>query len=399
MHPKLLTLPGGLTVTTYGFFLMIGFLSAVWFAMRRARRVKVDPDRVLDLSFFALIFGVSGARAMYVIHYWRNSFADQPNQLLAIVDIRNGGLEFLGGLLGASAAILTYLLVTRQSIRLYLDILAPGAMWGLAFGRLGCFFNGCCFGGLCGIAATPADAAKPLWAVQFPFGGLAHMRQWEERQVAVPAELIETNGLGASLLPAAALSDPYEKRKQTLSAYDEAVRAVALARKNGTPEEERKPLEAALVSADHLLTKNHLKGLRRALRYPSQIEPKRTIALSELETMAKASRSQPVYPTQLFSSAHGFILSLFLSCVFYVRKRHGVVIGLLFLMYPLARIPLEIIRADNPHDVGGLTISQSLSLAMSVGALVYLVVLFKAMPERSPAVANMKPVVEETAGE
>ncbi|MFQ5463326.1 MAG: prolipoprotein diacylglyceryl transferase [Phycisphaerae bacterium] len=395
MHPKLLTLPGGLTVTTYGFFLMIGFLSAVWFAMRRARRVKVDPDRVLDLSFFALIFGVGGARLMYVIHYWRSSFADQPNQLLAIVDIRNGGLEFLGGLLGASAAILTYLLITRQSIRLYLDILAPGAMWGLAFGRLGCFFNGCCFGGLCSMAAAPVDAAAPVWAVRFPFGGLAHMRQWEEREVAVPAELIVTHGLGASLLPSAALSDPYEKRKRILTAYDNAVRAVALARKNEAPAEELKRAEAALAAADRLLTDNHLKDLRRALRYPSRKEPKRTIALSELEALASASRSKPVYATQLFSSMHGFILSLFLSCVFYIRKRHGVVIGLLFLMYPLARIPLEIIRADNPHDVGGLTISQSLSLAMSVGALVYLVILFKALPERSPVIATMKPVVEQ----
>ena len=144
MHPELFTLPGGITIKTYGFFLMVGFLSAVWLAMRRAQRVKADSDRILDLSFLALIFGVGGARFMYVVHYWRTDFADAPNRLWAIVDIRLGGLEFLGGIIGAMAAIVIYLLLRRQSIRLHLDIMAPGAMWGLAFGRLGCFFNGCC---------------------------------------------------------------------------------------------------------------------------------------------------------------------------------------------------------------------------------------------------------------
>ena len=54
MHPALFSLPGGFTIKTYGFCLMIGFLSAVWLAMRRAARVKADPDRVLDISFFCL---------------------------------------------------------------------------------------------------------------------------------------------------------------------------------------------------------------------------------------------------------------------------------------------------------------------------------------------------------
>ena len=86
MHPELFTLPGGLSIKTYGFCLMVGFLTAVWLAMRRAQRVKVNPDTVLDMSFLALVFGVGGARAFYVVHYWPE-FAGRNNTLLAMLDI------------------------------------------------------------------------------------------------------------------------------------------------------------------------------------------------------------------------------------------------------------------------------------------------------------------------
>ena len=71
MHPDLFTLPIiGVSIKTYGFFLMVGFLSAVWLSMRRAQRVKANPDTVLDLSILCLLFGVGGARLFYVVHYW-----------------------------------------------------------------------------------------------------------------------------------------------------------------------------------------------------------------------------------------------------------------------------------------------------------------------------------------
>ena len=154
MHPNFLTLPGGLTIGMYGLFMMLGFLSAVWMAMRRAEHVKANADRVLDMSFFALVFGVLGARVFFVIHYWQPQFATASNRLLAIINIREGGLEFLGGFLGAIIAVCIYAAWTKTSLRLYLDILAPSLAWGLAVGRIGCFLNGCCFGGLCVVPGT-----------------------------------------------------------------------------------------------------------------------------------------------------------------------------------------------------------------------------------------------------
>ncbi len=390
MYPELFTLPiFGITVKTYGFCLMVGFLSAVWLAMRRGARVKVDPDRVLDLSFLALVFGVGGARLFYVIHYWKTDFAEAPNALLAIIDIRQGGLEFLGGFLGAIAAIIIYLTLKKQSIRLYLDILAPSLMWGLAIGRIGCFFNGCCFGGLC---VTPGHQAKYAWAVQFPYGSPAQMRQWEDRQVTIPAELINTAALQPYPLQASTLNLSVETREGPQRRVEELETALAKAKENAPGSPEVRALESKLQAAEAVLTKvrtkHRLADLDRAQKFPSRRNPERKTSVSELQQLAAQCRSLPVHPAQLYAAINAFLLSGLLTAVFYRRKRHGVVIGLVIVLYSITRVLLELIRTDNPHDVAGLTISQFVSVAMFVCGVVYLIVLYKMLPERSPRAAT-----------
>ena len=394
MHPELFTLPIlGMSIKTYGFFLMLGFLSAVWLAMKRAARVKADPDRVIDVSFFALLFGVGGARLFYVVHYWETDFALASNKLLAIIDIRQGGLEFLGGLLGAMAAILIYLIVKKQSVRLYLDIIAPSAMWGLAFGRIGCFFNGCCFGGLC-VASANNEPALP-WAVRFPFGSPAHMRQWEERQVTIPAELLNTAGMMAYPLPATTLHLSVEKRERPQREVERVQAALAKAKTANADGAEVQELESQLKSKKAALAaatrKHHLADLEWAQHYPSRRHPERKTSVSELEQLAAQCQSLPIHPTQLYASVNAFLLYGLLAYVFYLRKRHGVVIGLLLLLYPISRVLLEMIRVDNPHDVAGLTISQFISVVMAIFAVAYLIILYKVMPQRSPYADAAKP--------
>lgn len=361
MHPEFFTLPIlDIEVKMYGFCLMVGFLSAVWLAMRRAQRVKADPDIVLDMSFLALLFGVGGARVFYVVHYWQSQFANVSNPLLAVIDIRGGGLEFLGGIVGALIAISIYAVRKKVSMRLYLDILAPSVMWGLAFGRIGCFMNGCCFGGPCVVPST-GERLYP-WAVEFPFGSGAHLQQWEDRQVTVPAELITTKRewLQPSLIPASQLSMSVERRERPRRRFEELGKAYREAKAEGVNAEELAKLKAA-AEAEWKKAKAHeskIAALRLAEQYPSRIEPNRPTSVSELEGIAAEYQSVAVHPTQLYSSIHAFLLSGVLSTLFYLRKRHGMVIGALFVLYPIPRVLLELIRVDNPHDVGGLTVSQ-----------------------------------------
>ncbi|HNQ24116.1 MAG TPA: prolipoprotein diacylglyceryl transferase [Phycisphaerae bacterium] len=403
MYPELpFSLPFGITIKTYGLCVMVGFLTATWFTMRRAQRVKCDPDLVLNLCFLALIFGMIGARVFFVIHYWESQFAHVPNRLLAIVDIREGGLEFLGAVLGGVPALLVYLRLKRASMRVYLDLFAPSLMWGLALGRIGCFFNGCCYGGPC-VQTDASGASVPAlpWAISFPYGSAAQLRHWEDRLVTIPAELLVTadghSGASRSFpVPAEALSMSVERREGPLRAAAKAQEALQAAVAAGAPEEEVRKLqqeaEVAERQRDVHLRKHNLDLLALAQTYPSRANPERIISVSELEDLAAGCASLPVHPTQLYASVNAFLLCFLLTALFYVRKRHGVVFGAMLVLYPVARFILEIIRTDNPRDVLGLTVSQFICVLLFLIGVAYLVVLYRFLPQRSPyAVAYVPP--------
>ncbi|MDY6913967.1 MAG: prolipoprotein diacylglyceryl transferase [Planctomycetota bacterium] len=143
---KLLGLSFPLRVYGYGLMLVLGFLSGIYLARRRARRVGEDPDVLTHCGLLALIGGIVGARAAFVIEQ-REFYADaSPAE---IFNVTSGGLIYYGGLLLATAAVLAYLWLKRLPARRHLDILAVSIMVGLAFGRAGCTLNGCCFGGRC----------------------------------------------------------------------------------------------------------------------------------------------------------------------------------------------------------------------------------------------------------
>ncbi len=396
MHPELFTLPIlGISIKTYGFCMMVGFLSAVWLGMKRAERVKADPDVLLDMSLLCLLFGVGGARLFYVAHYWSSQFADVPNKLFAIVDITKGGLEFLGGFLGAAVAIAIYSARKKISLRLYMDLLAPITMWGLAFGRLGCFFNGCCFGGACALPASASESGleqqpQYAWAVEFPFASPAFWRQWEERELTVPAELIvaleESLRLQPWLVSGSVLSASEKKRKQVNRNFLDARRPYDRARADGASDEELAGLKVTMEAAEKRKKTRDLELLELLLaqRFPSRVAPQRHSSVTELQELAGSLWSRPVHPAQLYSAVHALLLSLVLTALFYIRKRHGVVVAALLILYPIPRILLEMIRADNPHDVGGLTISQSVSVGMLITGIAVLYLLYKHRPERSP---------------
>ena len=391
MHPELFRLPiVGLSVKSYGFCLMVGFLGAVWLAMRRAQRVKANPDVVLDMGFFLLVFGVLGARIFYVIHYWQTQFAYTSNKFLAVIDITQGGLEFLGGFIGGLLATVGYAWWKKVSLRLYLDILAPSLMWGLAFGRLGCYLNGCCFGGLC--ATVPSAEPATPWAVRFPYGSPAHVRQWENREVTVPGELVLSVPalLQPSLVPAATLDLPVDKRELPNRQYQDAQDAYEQAKAESPDSPRTAQLQQALKTAEIRKKKNDLKlvSLDWASRFPSRVAPERRTSVTELQDLASQFHSKPVHPAQLYAAVNALLLAGLLAAMFHRRKRHGMVMATLFVLYPITRIILELIRADNPHDVAGLTISQSVSLGMIIVGVASLLILYKRMPLRSPVLTG-----------
>jgi phosphatidylglycerol:prolipoprotein diacylglycerol transferase len=345
--------------------LMIGFLGGTWWAAKRAARVKCDPDLVVNLGFAALLSSVIGARVFYVLHYWDTHFAGRS--IWAAVDITAGGMEFYGGFIGAFAAVMIYLAIKRVSIRLYLDILAPSLMFGMGMARIGCFLNGCCWG-------TACDPQIP-WAVTFPYASPASLRQWEERVITYPAELITVYTSGtASLLPRDELAGTAGRQSLEVR-LQKAQAALDQAQIKGADDKTLAQLRARRDAARLAADKQ-----ARGNRFFTQ--EKYLVSDAELEDRARDARTHTVQPVQLYASMDGILLAILLNNLFYRRKRDGVVTVVLFMLYPIMRIIEEIIRSDNPHDVVGLTISQFISVAIFTAATIYLIAIYR-MPARA----------------
>jgi len=164
MHPELFTIPGlDLTVKSYGVMMVIGFVCAVYLIRRLSRDITPEPGLITNAALYSLIAGIVGARIFYVLHH-----TEQFQQgFISFFAVWKGGLELIGGVILAILVIFLFLLYHKLPIRRYLDILAVGLMLALAFGRIGCFLNGCCFG-------KPTDVP---WAVRFPYGSFAYSSQ------------------------------------------------------------------------------------------------------------------------------------------------------------------------------------------------------------------------------
>lgn len=144
MYPILLEI-GSLKLYTYGLFLALGFITAIWFTKRNARFYGIDHQTVSDLFFTVLVSAIIGARLLYVII----NPDDFRHNILDIFKIWNGGLVFFGGFIAATLAAVVFCRIRGLEVWKTADVLAPGLALGHSLGRFGCLFAGCCFGKTC----------------------------------------------------------------------------------------------------------------------------------------------------------------------------------------------------------------------------------------------------------
>ncbi len=122
----------------------LAFFAGLWTATLRARREKISPDKIADVTLWFMVGAIVGARFVYVTTYWREEFAGQP--LTEIFAIWRGGLVYYGGFIGATIAGAIYIRWKKLPLWKTADVLAPSIALGSVFGRTGCLLNGCCYG-------------------------------------------------------------------------------------------------------------------------------------------------------------------------------------------------------------------------------------------------------------
>ena len=176
-----------LPVFGYGLMLVLGVWCAVELARYLATRQQLNGDHFVTLGIIALVSGVAGARISHVLEnldVYTSSQRSAWDNFIAAINISSGGLTFYGGFIFATAFAIGYGKLKKIPIRRGMDIIAPCLMLGLAFGRVGCLLNGCCWGQVCEPQQVP-------WAITFPYDSPPYDEHVHEGLVAVPDPLAE----------------------------------------------------------------------------------------------------------------------------------------------------------------------------------------------------------------
>ncbi len=140
--PEWFPLLGGRALHVYGLMTAIGFMSGLFWVRYEAKRVDLNPEKLMDLFFAIVLASVVGARLLFVFVSVNNWWEDP----LVFFRIWEGGLVFYGGLIGAVLTSVWTIHRHRLPFFRVADVFAPGIALGHAFGRLGCLAAGCCYG-------------------------------------------------------------------------------------------------------------------------------------------------------------------------------------------------------------------------------------------------------------
>jgi phosphatidylglycerol:prolipoprotein diacylglycerol transferase len=325
----------GLPIRGYGVMMLLGVVAGTLAAAYRARQAGIDHERIYGLLMWFLVAGIGGARLFYVVEY----FEDFRRPTLAatlseIARFTEGGLVVYGALVGAAIAFWAFARRHALSPLRLADVIAPSLMLGLAFGRIGCLLNGCCYGKVC--------EQGPI-AITFP-----RYSAPERRTFSPPyADHLTSGRLHGILLGpvedgvVVARVEPTSPPAATQLTPGTVVQAI-----NGQPVRTLSDVRRVLLSAGPDVTL--VDAQRRSHHWSMGVLP---------------SRSLPVHPAQAYSALNALLIFLVGWFYFPLRRHAGEVFGLVMTLYPITRFLLEFVRNDEAGQFGTtLTISQWVSL-------------------------------------
>jgi phosphatidylglycerol:prolipoprotein diacylglycerol transferase len=173
---------GPLTLQTFGLMFALALLGAGALIAKRLKEIGKPVDWAYEMGFAALLGGIVGSRAYFLIQNWSSVKHDLLGHLFS-----GSGLVWYGGAIGGALAVLLWAWYRDFLALALLDLAAPALALGYAIGRCGCQLSG------------DGDYGKPWdgpWAMSYPNGTVPTDR------TVHPTPIYETlaMGLGAWML-------------------------------------------------------------------------------------------------------------------------------------------------------------------------------------------------------
>ncbi|PIQ75251.1 MAG: hypothetical protein COV84_02315 [Candidatus Portnoybacteria bacterium CG11_big_fil_rev_8_21_14_0_20_40_15] len=150
---------GPLAFYIWGFFLALAFLVGLILSIRAAKRLNIEPQKIIWLIILVYLGAIIGGRLFFILQTPLD-FLREPSM---IFHVSGGGMMFYGGFSGGLLAGWLYLKKWENCWVLIstLTLIIPLA---LAIGRLGCFLSNDHLGA---VTSLP-------WAIRWPDGALRH---------------------------------------------------------------------------------------------------------------------------------------------------------------------------------------------------------------------------------
>jgi phosphatidylglycerol:prolipoprotein diacylglycerol transferase len=160
MHPVLFEI-GSLTIYSYGFMIALGVLGAVAYMFFQGRKdVGLTFDQANTLFLLIFIAAFIGGKVFLLLEN-PSLYMNNPSKLFT-----GRGFVFYGSFLFAIPTMLWFFKKHKLNTYQMLDVMAVVTCIVHMFGRIGCFFAGCCYGkptqGPLGVTFTNEACQAPL---------------------------------------------------------------------------------------------------------------------------------------------------------------------------------------------------------------------------------------------
>jgi prolipoprotein diacylglyceryltransferase len=255
----------------------------------------------------------------------------------------DGGLVLYGAVFGATLGFLAYhhFFLRKQNVSVWklLDVIAPCAALGIALGRIGCLFTGCCYGNV---------ACEGTPGIQFPNTAAAWVPMVKRGHQTMYGFLPKANSTEIEAL------EPGSAAADLLQVGDVVVEV------NGQP-----ALSGRMIAPgdDGILNLKVRRGD------------------AEVTLPSFVPRTIPLNPTQPYETISMCLLLFLLLSYYPFKRKDGELIVLLMLGYGVHRFLNEMLRTDTDPVAFGLTLSQNISLAILAAAVILGIVVWRRPPD------------------
>ncbi|MGN0471653.1 MAG: prolipoprotein diacylglyceryl transferase [Lachnospiraceae bacterium] len=144
---------GNFNIPTYGTLFLIGFIIAIFIGRHIGPSMGIGKDDAFYGMLYCAIGILIGSKVMYFVSKLPNVITNfsavikwAKTDFGGLMGYLFGGLVFYGGLIGAIIGIYRYCYHFRVSFKAFVNVYAPLIPLIHAFGRVGCFLAGCCYG-------------------------------------------------------------------------------------------------------------------------------------------------------------------------------------------------------------------------------------------------------------